>query len=85
MLLVPFTAMMVKKTGVKDVTDNAGTTANAIVNNVANNINKCGDGWQISNHLNAYNGSATGVEVLYGSSLQARRLLRSYLLQLRKH
>jgi hypothetical protein len=62
------TAMMVKKTGVKDVTDNAGTTANAIVNNVANNINKCGDGWQISNHLNAYNGSATGVEVLYGSS-----------------
>lgn len=61
------TAMMVKKTGVKDVTDNAGTTANAIVNNVANNINKCADGWHISNHLNAFNGSATGVEVLYGS------------------
>ncbi|MGM0206423.1 hypothetical protein IGI96_000892 [Enterococcus sp. DIV0421] len=61
------TAMMVKKTGVKDVTDNTGTTANAIVNNVANNINKCADGWHISNHLNAFNGSATGVEVLYGS------------------
>ena len=61
------TAMMVKKTGVKDVTDNTGTTANAIVNNVANNINKCADGWHISNHLNAFNGSATGVEVLYRS------------------
>lgn len=62
------TAMMVKKAGLKNVTDNAGTTANAIVNNVANNINKCADGWHISNHLNAFNGSATGVEVLYGSS-----------------
>ena len=61
------TAMMVKKAGLKNVTDNAGTTANAIVNNVANNINKCSDGWHISNHLNAFNGSATGVEVLYGS------------------
>lgn len=62
------TSMMVKKAGLKNVTDNAGTTANAIVNNVANNINKCADGWHISNHLNAFNGSATGVEVLYGSS-----------------
>ncbi len=62
------TAMMVNKAGLKNVTDNAGTTANAIVNNVANNINKCADGWHISNHLNAFNGSATGVEVLYGSS-----------------
>lgn len=62
------TAMMVNKAGLKNVTDNAGTTANAIVNNVANNINKCVDGWHISNHLNAFNGSATGVEVLYGSS-----------------
>lgn len=61
------TAMMVKKTGVKDVTDNSGTTANAIVNNVASNINKCGDGWQISNHLNSADGLATGIEVLYGS------------------
>lgn len=61
------TAMVVKKAGIKNVTDNAGTTANAIVNNVANNINKCADGWHISNHLNAFNGSATGVEVLYGS------------------
>nr|DAM97797.1 MAG TPA: lysin [Caudoviricetes sp.] len=62
------TALMVKKAGLKNVTDNAGTTANAIVNNVANNINKCADGWHISNHLNAFNGKATGVEVLYGSA-----------------
>jgi hypothetical protein len=62
------TAMMVKKAGLKDVSDNSGTNANTIVNNVASNINKCADGWHISNHLNAFNGTATGVEVLYGSS-----------------
>ncbi len=62
------TDLMVKKTGAKNVTDNTSTTSNGIINNVAANINKCADGWQISNHLNAFNGSATGVEVLYGSA-----------------
>lgn len=63
----PITALMVKKAGLKNVTDNVDTTENTIVNNVANDINKYADGWHISNHLNAFNGSATGVEVLYGS------------------
>lgn len=62
------TDLMVKKTGAKNVTDNTSTTSNGIINNVAANINKCADGWQISNHLNAFNGKATGVEVLYGSA-----------------
>lgn len=62
------TDLMVKKTGAKNVTDNTSSTSNGIINNVAANINKCADGWQISNHLNAFNGKATGVEVLYGSA-----------------
>ncbi|WP_301389695.1 N-acetylmuramoyl-L-alanine amidase [Enterococcus entomosocium] len=62
------TDLMVKKTGAKNVTDNTSATSNGIINNVAANINKCADGWQISNHLNAFNGKATGVEVLYGSA-----------------
>lgn len=62
------TDLMVKKTGAKNVTDNTSSTSNGIINNVAANINKCADGWHISNHLNAFNGKATGVEVLYGSA-----------------
>lgn len=54
-----------------DTTDNAGANANAILENVSANINARADGWHISNHLNAFNGSATGVEVLYGSPAYA--------------
>lgn len=50
-----------------DTTDNAGTSANGNLGNITANINAAADGWALSNHLNAFNGTATGVEVLYGS------------------
>ena len=52
----------------KDTTDNAGTSINNNLTNIARNINAGADGYAISNHLNAFNGKATGVEVLYGST-----------------
>lgn len=59
---------IVKATGVRDVTDNKGTNANAILANTVSGINASPAGWQISNHLNAFGDpKANGVEVLYGS------------------
>lgn len=58
----------VKATGVRDVTDNSGANANAILANTVAGINSSPAGYQISHHLNAFgNSSANGVEVLYGS------------------
>lgn len=58
---------IIKATGAKDTTDNRGRDANAILYNTVANINSCGGGYQISNHLNAFGqSSANGVEVLYG-------------------
>lgn len=54
-------------TGAKDTTDNLGTSVNDNLNRIAQNINKAPDGYHLSNHLNAFNGKATGVEVLYGN------------------
>lgn len=51
-----------------DTTDNTGTSANGNLGNITAKINAAADGWALSNHLNAFNGTATGVEVLYGSS-----------------
>lgn len=61
------TAKMAKKAGVKDVTDNSATTSNNIIYAQQRSINANGDGYHISNHLNAATPAATGVEVLYGS------------------
>ena len=59
---------IVKATGARDVTDNKGTNANAILANTVSGINASPDGWHISNHLNAFSNPKTnGVEVLYGS------------------
>ena len=59
---------IVKATGARDVTDNKGTNANAILANTVSGINASPDGWHISNHLNAFSDpKANGVEVLYGS------------------
>ena len=59
---------IVKATGARDVTDNKGTNANAILANTVRGINASPAGWQISNHLNAFSDpKANGVEVLYGS------------------
>ena len=54
-------------TKAKDTTDNAGTSANSNLGNITAKINAGADGWALSNHLNAFNGTAHGVEVLYGS------------------
>lgn len=51
----------------KDTTDNAGKSINANLANITQSINKGPDGWALSHHLNAFNKTATGVEVLYGS------------------
>lgn len=59
---------LIAKTGAKDTTDDAGTSVNANLANITAKINACADGYAISNHLNAFNGRATGVEVLYGSA-----------------
>lgn len=61
-------AKMASIIGAKDITDNTSTNSNAIINTQAARINANADGYHISNHLNAFNGSATGVEVLYGSA-----------------
>ena len=59
---------IVKATGARDVTDNKGTNANAILANTVSGINASPDGWHISNHLNAFSDpKANGIEVLYGS------------------
>jgi len=60
-------AKIIAKTKVPDTTDNAGTSQNDNLAKITAKINACGDGWALSNHLNSFNGSATGVEVLYGS------------------
>lgn len=60
-------AKIIAKTKVPDTTDNAGTSQNDNLAKITAKINVCGDGWALSNHLNSFNGSATGVEVLYGS------------------
>jgi hypothetical protein len=52
---------------VRNVTDNTSRTSNDIIRGQAAGINASPNGYQISNHLNAFNGKATGVEVLYGS------------------
>lgn len=52
---------------VRNVTDNTSRTSNDIIRGQAKGINASPNGYQISNHLNAFNGKATGVEVLYGS------------------
>ena len=78
------TDLMVKKTGAKNVTDNTSSTSNGIINNVAANINKCADGWQISNHLNAFNGKATVWKSYMVQQAIKQQLLR-YLPQFPKH
>ena len=50
---------------VYDCTDEVGTTQNAILYNIVNKCNAHKVDLDISLHLNAYNGSANGVEVCY--------------------
>ena len=58
---------------VADSTDNAGTSVNGILYNQVVKMNNAGAGWAITNHLNAFNNKATGVEVWYwAGNTQAR-------------
>ena len=63
-------AKLIALTGVKDTTDNLGTSVDDNLYRIAKNINSHADGVALSHHLNAFNGKATGVEVLYGSTAQ---------------
>ncbi|WP_429976671.1 N-acetylmuramoyl-L-alanine amidase [Enterococcus sp. AZ051] len=59
---------------VRDTTDNNGTTVNQNLQNQVTAMNTAGSGVAITNHLNAFNGQATGVEVFYwagNTSMQA--------------
>ena len=51
-----------------DTTDNKGANVNDNLYHISRNINNAPDGIALSHHLNAFNGKATGVEVLYGSN-----------------
>ena len=51
-----------------DTTDNKGASVNDNLYYISRSINNAPDGIALSHHLNAFNGHATGVEVLYGSS-----------------
>lgn len=53
-----------------DTTDNKGANVNDNLYYISRSINNAPDGIALSHHLNAFNGHATGVEVLYGSSAQ---------------
>ena len=63
-------AKLIALTGAKDTTDNFGTSVDDNLYRIAKNINSHADGVALSHHLNAFNGKATGVEVLYGSTAQ---------------
>ena len=63
-------AKLIALAGAKDTTDNLGTSVDDNLYRIAKNINSHADGVALSNHLNAFNGKATGVEVLYGSTAQ---------------
>lgn len=63
-------AKLIALTGAKDTTDNLGTSVDDNLYRIAKNINSHADGIALSHHLNAFNGKATGVEVLYGSTAQ---------------
>ncbi|MFW3537982.1 N-acetylmuramoyl-L-alanine amidase [Vagococcus fluvialis] len=61
------TKEMLKITKWLDVTDQSGTNVNNNLYNIVNSINRVAD-WaniNISNHMNAFNRKATGVEVWY--------------------
>lgn len=60
---------------VRDTTDNNGTTVNQNLQNQVTAMNAAGSGVAITNHLNAFNGQATGVEVFYWAGNEQMRIL----------
>lgn len=60
---------------VRDSTDNVGATVNQNLQNQVTVMNAAGSGVAITNHLNAFNGQATGVEVFYWAGNEQMRIL----------
>lgn len=54
-----------KYTGAPDTSDYSATNVPQNLSNIVSNMNRYAGDWHISNHLNAFNGQANGVEVWY--------------------
>lgn len=60
-------SLLVSATKWNDTTDKSGSTVNNNLYNIVNNVNRVASAsnTNVSNHMNAFNGKATGVEVWY--------------------
>ncbi|MBE9909974.1 N-acetylmuramoyl-L-alanine amidase [Enterococcus mundtii] len=58
---------------VANTSDQSATTVNQNLQNQVNAMNSAGNGWAITNHLNAFNGQATGAEVWYWAGNEEAR------------
>lgn len=58
---------------VANTSDQSATTVNQNLQNQVNAMNLAGNGWAITNHLNAFNGQATGAEVWYWAGSEEAR------------
>lgn len=58
---------------VANTSDQSATTVNQNLQNQVNAMNLAGNGWAITNHLNAFNGQATGAEVWYWAGNEEAR------------
>lgn len=58
---------------VANTSDQSATTVNQNLQNQVNAMNAAGNGWAITNHLNAFNGQATGAEVWYWAGSEEAR------------
>ncbi|PQF23348.1 N-acetylmuramoyl-L-alanine amidase [Enterococcus mundtii] len=58
---------------VANTSDQSATTVNQNLQNQVNAMNSAGGGWAITNHLNAFNGQATGAEVWYWAGNEEAR------------
>lgn len=65
--MLSLNSSMVSATKWTDTTDKSGTTVNNNLYNIVNNVNRVASAsnTNVSNHMNAFNGKATGVEVWY--------------------
>ena len=65
--------LMRSYTGVPDTSDYKATSVNQNLGNIVTNMNNFPGDYHISNHLNAFNGTANGVEVWYWAGDESAR------------
>ena len=65
--------IIIKYAKVPDTTDYKGNNVNQILANTTGNMNRYPGDYHISVHLNAFNGSATGIEVWYWAGDEASK------------